>query len=105
MAVKLYNKIYKIIQNSWAIIIIVASIFIPPSVIEHSPVICPFRLVTGLRCPGCGMTHSFVFFFHGKIAEAISSNILSAIVIPFFVFIALKQVLNFIKRNSHNTVL
>lgn len=100
MAVKIYDKIYNFIQNSWAIMIIVASIFIPPSIIEHSPVICPFRLVTGYRCPGCGMTHSFIYFFHGKIAESIASNILSVIVIPFFLYVAIKQILHFARKNS-----
>ena len=31
---------------------------------------CPFRTVTGIRCPGCGTTRSFIAMGHGRLAEA-----------------------------------
>jgi hypothetical protein len=32
--------------------------------------ICIFKVYTGLPCPGCGMTRSFMSVFHGKFHEA-----------------------------------
>lgn len=31
---------------------------------------CPFRFVTGLPCPGCGLTRSFLLVARGRLAEA-----------------------------------
>lgn len=36
-----------------------------PDGIEEGPVLCPFRRVTGLPCPGCGLTRSWVYATHG----------------------------------------
>lgn len=45
--------------------------------------VCLFHNLTGLPCPGCGMTRGFVAMGHGRIAEAWTAN-------PFspFVFVA-----------------
>jgi hypothetical protein len=45
-----------------------------PASIESGPVLCPFRLVTGLPCPGCGLTRSWVYIAHGDFGEAIRAN-------------------------------
>lgn len=43
---------------------------------------CPFHIVTGLNCPGCGMTRGFNALFHGDVLGAIHFNAL----LPFFAF-------------------
>lgn len=43
---------------------------------------CLFREVTGLLCPGCGMTHAIVAILHGNFAEAMQENALSLTVLP-----------------------
>ncbi|MGC4046043.1 MAG: DUF2752 domain-containing protein [Armatimonas sp.] len=40
------------------------------------PPICAFKNLTGLPCPGCGLTRSFVCLGHGHIAEAFHYHIL-----------------------------
>lgn len=45
-----------------------------PATIDDGPVICPFRLVTGLPCPGCGLTRSWVYLAHGDWADAAAAN-------------------------------
>ena len=47
---------------------------VPPSTIEDGPVVCPFRLATGLPCPGCGMARSWVAFGHGDLDAAVAHH-------------------------------
>lgn len=39
------------------------------------PVLCTWRRFTGMSCPGCGLTRSFVFFAHGRLREAFEMNV------------------------------
>ena len=41
-----------------------------------------FRLVTGYRCPGCGMTHAAMALIHGQPKTAFRENPLSLSVVP-----------------------
>lgn len=41
------------------------ALLLSPDHIEDGPVVCPFRRMTGLPCPGCGMTRSWVYAAHG----------------------------------------
>ena len=38
------------------------------------PPLCAFRLVTGRRCPGCGMTRGFLYMFRGDLLNAVRAN-------------------------------
>jgi hypothetical protein len=44
---------------------------------EPSFILCPFRALTGLLCPGCGMTRAFCALGHGELMRAIHFNALS----------------------------
>jgi len=35
---------------------------------------CPFKLITGLSCPACGIQRAIHALIHGEYAEAISYN-------------------------------
>lgn len=35
---------------------------------------CPFFFLTGLPCPSCGLTTSFVYLFHGELSRAWTAN-------------------------------
>lgn len=43
---------------------------------------CFFRMCTGMRCPGCGMTHAIVALSHGQISMAFHYNALSITLLP-----------------------
>ncbi|MGC4933871.1 DUF2752 domain-containing protein [Gordonia sp. DT30] len=47
---------------------------LPSAGIEHGPILCPFRLVTGLPCPGCGLTRAWVYACHGDWAQSFAAH-------------------------------
>ena len=44
------------------------------------PPLCAFRLVTGHRCPGCGMTRGFLYMFRLEPLNALRANPASPVV-------------------------
>jgi hypothetical protein len=60
-----------------------------PHEAEHGPVICPFRRVTGLPCPGCGLTRAWVLALHGRCLQALEANPFVLITLPLAVGVVL----------------
>ena len=58
--------------------------------IGHLPSVCPFYNLTGLPCPGCGLTRAFVCLGHGRFWEALHWHPLAALVYALFVFLWLR---------------
>ena len=50
------------------------AVLLSPGGIEDGPVVCPFRLLTGLPCPGCGLTRSWVYLAHGQWRDSFVAN-------------------------------
>jgi hypothetical protein len=71
-------------------VVLAASAFLPPPQadgrIMHLPSICPFYTLTGLPCPGCGLTRSFVCLAHGRFAESFHWHPLGPILFVLAVF-------------------
>ena len=44
--------------------------------------LCPFRVMTGLWCPGCGTTRSMSRLLHGRFADALTLNVLAVLLVP-----------------------
>jgi Protein of unknown function (DUF2752) len=44
--------------------------------------VCPFRLLTGWNCPGCGTLRMIHDVLHGDLAAAIADNVLLLVGIP-----------------------
>lgn len=44
---------------------------------------CPFHALTGLYCPGCGMTRMLYQLVHGHLALAFAQNELAFIALPY----------------------
>jgi len=51
---------------------------------------CPFRLLTGFTCPGCGTTRALHQVLHGHFAAAFMLNPLLLLAIPFLLFALLR---------------
>jgi hypothetical protein len=49
--------------------------------------VCPLFKLTGLACPGCGLTRGFHAFLHGDIPAALDYNLLSPVILFFFGFL------------------
>ena len=47
--------------------------------------VCPFRLLTGWNCPGCGALRMIHDVLHGDLAAAINDNVLLLVGIPVLV--------------------
>ena len=56
-------------------VFIVSVMWRPPD--NPSLILCPFRLFTGLPCPGCGMTRAFCAIGHGEVWRAVNFNAIS----------------------------
>ncbi|HRH59986.1 MAG TPA: DUF2752 domain-containing protein [Chitinophagaceae bacterium] len=38
--------------------------------IETEQSLCPFKMITGLPCPGCGITKSLIFLYEGNLSKS-----------------------------------
>lgn len=62
-----------------------------PSVPGNTPP-CPFRVVTGYRCPGCGTLRALHHVLQGNIAAAARLNILAVLALPLAFWIGLSHI-------------
>jgi hypothetical protein len=51
---------------------------------QSSPLFCPIRALTGIPCPGCGMTRSFMSIVTGNFEQACNYNIFGILVFAGF---------------------
>ncbi|MAU84779.1 DUF2752 domain-containing protein [Gordonia sp. Z-3] len=51
-----------------------AAVAVSPTTLSSGPGVCPFAHLTGLPCPGCGLTRSWVALGHGDVVGAIGFN-------------------------------
>lgn len=58
---------------------------------------CIFHLITGLKCPGCGVTRMCVALLQLDVRGAFSSHPMLLLQLPFLLFILLRNVLTYIK--------
>lgn len=57
-------------------------VFLLNPVQESNPPICPFKMITGLDCPGCGATRAANALLHGHLATAADHNLLFVALLP-----------------------
>lgn len=77
-------------------IVFAASIFYAPTEVRPDGqyfTICGFKNLTGLPCPGCGLTHSFCALGKGDFTAAFAYNLLGP---PLFAFLVLVWVRAFL---------
>jgi hypothetical protein len=53
--------------------VVLAAVLLPPA--WRSPIpLCALNALTGLECPGCGMTRAFLLVGHGRFREASATH-------------------------------
>ncbi len=71
-----------------------ASVLLPPpgadGQIGHLPSLCPFYNLTGLPCPGCGLTRAFVCLGHGQWRESLHWHPLGGLIFLLFALLWLR---------------
>ncbi len=67
-----------ILAGAVAVLILAAILEPHPEVVRffgHDvPPMCAFSLLTGVSCPGCGLTRSFAFLEHGDLRASFAMN-------------------------------
>ena len=51
--------------------------------VSHSWGVCPLYALTGIYCPGCGGLRGVNDLTHGHLGQAVSSNLLLVLAVPF----------------------
>ena len=62
---------------------------LPLNVLTSGPSFCPFKVFTGLPCPGCGLTRSAVAFLHGDPSTSVFYHPLGAPIVIAAIVIGL----------------
>ena len=94
---RLYSWSLHAYERGWAIGIVLLSSILPLVIVESGPSPCLFRGITGMKCPGCGMTRAFVSFFHGGFVDAVVHNHLVVVVLPVICAVAGVQTVRTVK--------
>jgi hypothetical protein len=53
--------------------------------------LCPFRILTGFQCPGCGSTRALHQLMHGHVFNAFMLNPLFVIALPFLLLVLIRH--------------
>lgn len=53
--------------------------------LESAQSLCPFKMLTGFPCPGCGITKSIIFLYEGNLSKSIFYHLFGPITILFCV--------------------
>jgi hypothetical protein len=61
---------------------VLAAWVLPLSFWERVPSLCLIHGLFGVHCPGCGMTHAFLYLLHFRITDAFAANWRVVIVAP-----------------------
>lgn len=60
--------------------------------LDNEQSFCPFKMVTGFPCPGCGITKSIVYFYEGDIYRSLLHHLFGPLFVVFCVLILFKLI-------------
>lgn len=61
---------------------------------------CLFRLVTGLKCPGCGMTHMALCLLRGDLSGAFYENPVVLMLLPIGLILAIRLTVRYLRTGN-----
>jgi hypothetical protein len=97
----------KAIPTSWklslgaGLVLLISFIVVPDGLPSFN--LCWFKALTGLPCPGCGLTHAFCAISHGNIGDAWLFNPFSFLFYPLALLFLLSPALVRISPNWTKT--
>lgn len=65
-------------------------LFLPKDFFDNGPTLCLFTLVTGVNCPGCGMTRACMRMIHFDFQGAWLFHKASFVVLPTLIFLYIR---------------
>ncbi|MFM8710161.1 MAG: DUF2752 domain-containing protein [Sphingomonadales bacterium] len=68
--------------------------------IEQAQSLCVFKMLTGLPCPGCGITKSIIFFYQGELYKSLSYHIFGPAVVLFCLLLLILLPLELFTKKS-----
>ncbi len=69
--------------------------------LETAQSFCPFKMLTGFPCAGCGITKSLVYFYEGDILKSLHYHILGPFVILFCILTTVVLTIELITKNEY----
>ncbi len=93
------NRIIQIIIT-WLCLAAVVVLYVMFFTATDIGIPCAFHEITGMQCPGCGMTHALSSIIQGDFTEAFRYNALSLTICPMIVIYLLARALKYIKTGQ-----
>ncbi|MCM1327703.1 MAG: DUF2752 domain-containing protein [Bacteroidales bacterium] len=59
---------------------------------------CPFRFLTGLKCPGCGVTHMCLALLHFDFVAAFAANPALLLISPWLALVFAQYCITYIRK-------
>ena len=79
--------------------VFIVSMLLKPSTGEYFT-ICGFKNLTGLPCPGCGLTHSFCALAKGSVGEAFEFNLLGPLLFAVLILVWVRSACVLLNREK-----
>lgn len=96
------EKIIIVVFSLVGVYLVAKSIYSTPEDFDHKFGLCMFKNITGLDCPGCGLSRSFIFLLKGDIPRSVSYHALG---IPVFLSFGLFYIQTFFGFFFKRTIL
>ncbi|MDD2289597.1 MAG: DUF2752 domain-containing protein [Bacteroidales bacterium] len=68
--------------------------------LQSSQSFCPFKMLTGLPCPGCGMVKSMVSLYRGSWMESLEFHLFGPVLFLFFTSTLVVKVVGLIRKKD-----
>ena len=75
-----------IIAGILVLSLVVVLVFVDPTTTQLAPK-CPFKLLTGWQCGGCGCQRAVHAFFHGEFLKAAKYNLFFLYAVPYLLIL------------------
>lgn len=88
MVDKLRKSVLRLLEDIWTVRFIILTLVVYGVITEslfHT--VCPFRIITGFPCPGCGLTHGCIYILTGRWKLAAEYNLAAFLWIPFILYL------------------